>query len=69
MAIYDLQTIAEGDAVLGQVAQHLGVGVRHAHEAPGYARRQVVQAVSVALFYAELDRRDRIAVRIDCRVA
>ena len=40
----DLKRVAERDAVVGQVAQHLGVGVGDAHEAPGRPASSVVEA-------------------------
>ena len=57
------------DPVLGQVAQHLRVGVRHAHEPPRGTHRQLVEAARLALIDLKLGSRDRIAVRVDRRVA
>ena len=54
---------------VGEVAQHLRVGVRHAHEAPRGADRQLVEAARLALVEVEGRRRDRVAVRVDRGVA
>ena len=32
-----LEAVARGDPALGEVAQHLGVGIRHPHEGPAHA--------------------------------
>ena len=68
LAIDDLEASVERDAVLGQVAQHLRVRVRHANEASRGTDRQLVQAAGRALVDLELGRGDRIAVRVDRRV-
>ena len=69
LAVDDLELVADRDALLGQVAQHLRVGVRDAHEAPAGTDRQLVQAAGLALLQVERRRRDRVAVRVDRRVA
>ena len=69
LALAHREALARRDAALGQVAQHLRIGVRHAHEAALVAGLQALHAVGRALFDLEVGVRDRVAVRIDRRVA
>ena len=69
LAIDHLQSHAERDAVICEVAQHLRVGVRNAHEPSDGTDRQLVEAARRALVDLKRDGRDRIAVRVNRRVA
>src|ERR1700733_5369896 len=59
------EALAWGNASIGQVAKHLGVRVRHAHEQPGVAGLQALHAIGDALFELELSTGDGVAVGID----
>src|SRR5207249_11324666 len=65
----DLDPIAERDALVGEIAEHLRIGVRDADEATPGAIRELVEAARRALVDLEPGRRDRIAVRIEPRVS
>ena len=68
LAIHDLEASVERDAMLGEVAQHRRVRIRHADEPSRGTDRQLVEAAGRALVDLEQGRGDRIAVRIDRRV-
>ena len=54
---------------VGQVAQHLRVGVRDAHEGRARPGGEVGQRAGRALLHHEVRRGDRVAVRVDRRIA
>ncbi len=68
LAVDDLEVSAQTDAELGQVAEHLRVGIGHANEPSRGTDRELVEAAGRALVDLEQGRRDRIAVRIDRRM-
>ena len=59
LAIDNLEPLTQADPLLGQIAQHLGVGVRYAHEATAVTWLELVQAVRGVLVDLECDARDR----------
>ena len=59
-----LELIAGSDAVVGQEAEHLGVGIGHAHERSGGAGLERLKALGAALLDRQITGRDRIAVRV-----
>ena len=65
LALEHLQAFARGDAALGQVPEHLRVGVGHAHEHPALALSQGVERDRLALAQLQLGARDRVAVRVE----
>src|SRR5579884_479116 len=69
LAAYHLNTVPEPHPQLDQVAQHLRIGVRHAHEAPAHAGLELVQAVGLRFRDLERGRGDGIAVRVEGRMA
>ena len=69
LAVDDLERVAEPDAALVEVAQHLRVGVRDADEAAGRAGLERLERAGVALVDLEVDARDRVAVRVVRRLA
>ena len=65
-----VEAVARGDAALGEVAQHLRVGVRDAHEERPRRRAAGSPCGRVrALLELELGARDRVAVGVDRGVA
>ena len=65
----DLEAGAGRDPALGQVAEHLGVGVGDAHEDAVRSRLERRQGDRRALLHHEVARGDRVAVRVDGGVA
>ena len=69
LALAHLQPFARGDASLGQVSEHLRVGVRDAHEQALVALLQAVERDGLALAQLELRAGDRVAVGVERGVA
>jgi hypothetical protein len=61
--------LADRDALFGEVAQHLGVGVRDPHEPSALTHLEAVECLGVAFVDDEVAVRDRVAVRVVRRVA
>ena len=69
LALEDLHRVADPDPARLEVAQHVGVGVRDAHEAPALTGVERLQRAGVSLLDREVRAGDRIAVRVVGRVA
>ena len=70
LLVEDLDVVARAHAALGEPAQHLRVGVRDAHEAPGGAGLERLQRDAAArVGELEVGGRDRVAVGVAGRVA
>ncbi len=69
LALEHLEALAGRDLALGEVAEHLGVGVGHAHEPAGVAGLEALEAVGGALVELELGGGDGVAVGVDGGVA
>ena len=69
LLVDDLEGVAGRDPALAEVAQHLGVGVRDAHEAAAVAGVQRAERHRRALVDLEVRGRDRVAVRVVGRMA
>src|SRR5436305_15259355 len=68
LAAGHLDHVAEGDPLLGEIAQHRWIRVGYAHEPPDRAARQLVQACGLALVDFELGGGYGVAAGIDARV-
>jgi len=68
LAVDHLEAVAGGDPAVGQVAQHLGVGVRDAHERPPRAGWQRLEALGARLVDGQVAGGDRIAVGVVCGI-
>ena len=64
LALHHLQLVPGGDPALGQVAEHVGVGVRDPRERPARAGLQGPKALGADLLDGQVPRRDRVAVRV-----
>ena len=64
LAVDHFQLCSGSDAALGEVAQHLGLGVRHPHERPARPGRQRLEALGCGLLDLQLARGDRVTVGI-----
>src|SRR5580704_1838589 len=69
LTVADHEAIARRDAAIGEVAEHLGIRVRHTHEQPDIAWLQALHAIGRALFELELGAGNRVAVGIDRRMS
>src|ERR1700677_1341337 len=65
LAVAHLELISRRDPAIGQIPQHLGVGVRHAYEQTVVTGLQTLHAIGGGLFQLELTAANRVAVRID----
>ena len=64
LAVDDLEAVAGRDAELGEVAQHLRVGVRDAHEHAGRAVSKRREASRSRSSISSCGVRDRVPVRV-----
>ena len=64
-----LESRARGDAALAEEAEHRRVGVGDAHERPLLARLERVQTAALVGGDRQLRARDRVAMRVERRVA
>jgi hypothetical protein len=69
LPVHDLEPRARDDAALAEEAEHLGLGVGDAHERGRLARFELSERGRVGFGELQLAARDRVAVRIDRRVA
>ena len=69
LALDHLDAGARRDAALGEEAEHRRIGVGDAHERAVLARLERVQAAAVVRRDRQVAARDRIAVRVERRVA
>src|SRR5579863_726420 len=69
LVVADLEAVTRGDPAAGQIAEHLGVGVRYAHEDPAVAGVEALHALGRGLVELEVGAWDRIAVGVHRRVA
>src|SRR2546423_104680 len=69
LALDHLELRARGDPALSQEAEHLRVGVRDTHEGRPLARLEVVERTRLVVGDRQLSARDRVAVRVEGRVA
>ena len=64
LAIDDLKALSGSDPALGQIPEHLRVGVRDPHERPACAAVHLLQRLRVPLDDLQVPGRDRITVRV-----
>ncbi len=69
LAVDHLELVPGRDPALGQIPQHLRIGVRHASERAGGPSLERVEALGRRLLDPQVAGRDRVAVRIVRRVA